>query len=63
MMKSAAVLATLFASASAFAPVPTTSSSTALKASVWEEYDGGVDFLGRDFQFDPVSIFQKNSCY
>lgn len=54
-MKSAAVLATLFASASAFTTVPARSSS-ALKASVWDEYDGGVDFLGRDFKFDPLGL-------
>jgi hypothetical protein len=55
-MKTAAVLATLFASASAFTTTVSRPSATAVKASVWEEYDGGVNFMGKDFKFDPLGL-------
>ena len=55
MMKSFAVLATLLAGASAFAPAaPTVSKTTALN-SVFDDYVGAVDFRGNKFEFDPVS--------
>lgn len=53
-MKSA-IIASLIASAAAFAPAATTRSSTAVNA-VWDEYAGGVDFKGGDFKFDPLGL-------
>mmetsp|Transcript_931 Transcript_931/g.855 ORF Transcript_931/g.855 Transcript_931/m.855 type:complete len:199 (-) Transcript_931:231-827(-) len=55
-MKTAAILTTLLASASAFAPSVSKPSATAVKASVWEEYEGGVDLFGRDFKYDPLGL-------
>jgi hypothetical protein len=55
----AAAVACLAVSANAFIsnPLPTkTMSGTAgLKMSVWDTYQGGIDFRGKEFKFDPVS--------
>lgn len=55
-MKTAFVLSTILASASAFAPSASKAANTAVQASVWDEYDGGVDFLGREFKYDPLGL-------
>lgn len=73
-MKSFAAIAFLTASANAFTGTPlsvsSVSKSTELKMSVWDTYQGGVDFRGKEFKFDPVScsdisssIFHIALCY
>lgn len=53
-MKSA-IIASIIASAAAFAPAPTSRTSSAVNA-VWDKYAGGVDFKGGDFKFDPLGL-------
>ena len=53
-MKSA-ILASLIAGATAFAPAPTTRTSTQVNA-VWDEYVGGVNLFGQEFKFDPLGL-------
>jgi hypothetical protein len=53
-MKSAAVLLSLIAGASAFTSNAPASRSTAVKA-VMDKYDGSIDLRGKEFKFDPVS--------
>lgn len=55
-MKFTAVLALLAGSASAFTPAPVAKSSTALSESVFDNYVGAVDFRGKEFKWDPVSL-------
>jgi len=54
-MKTAAAIIALAASASAFAPAPIATKSTALN-TVWDEYVGGQDFKGGEFKFDPLNL-------
>jgi len=49
------IIATLIAGAAAFAPAPTTRTSTQVNA-VWDDYAGGVDFKGGEFKFDPLGL-------
>ena len=64
MKASIATAAILAGSANAFTtPVPQTT-STALKATVFEEMPGAVNFLGKKMEFDPVSAtYQSKSRY
>mmetsp|Transcript_5235 Transcript_5235/g.7718 ORF Transcript_5235/g.7718 Transcript_5235/m.7718 type:complete len:202 (+) Transcript_5235:48-653(+) len=59
-MKSFAAIAFLAASANAFTGTPlaisSVSKSTELKMSVWDTYQGGVDFRGKEFKFDPLKL-------
>jgi hypothetical protein len=54
-----AAISCLAVSANAFIsnplPVKTVSNSAGLKMSVWDTYQGGIDFRGKEFKFDPVS--------
>eukprot|EP00581_Thalassiosira_minuscula_P011941 CAMPEP_0183729082 /NCGR_PEP_ID=MMETSP0737-20130205/29675_1 /TAXON_ID=385413 /ORGANISM="Thalassiosira miniscula, Strain CCMP1093" /LENGTH=194 /DNA_ID=CAMNT_0025961187 /DNA_START=68 /DNA_END=652 /DNA_ORIENTATION=+ len=59
-MKSAAAILALAASASAFAPAPINTKSTALN-TVWDEYIGGQDFKGGEFKFDPLGLAETYS--
>ncbi len=54
-MKTAAILSILAGSAAAFAPAPTTKSSSAV-AAVFDDYVGAVDFRGGEFKFDPLKL-------
>jgi hypothetical protein len=63
----AATAACLAVSSNAFIsnplPAKTVSGTTGLKMSVWDTYQGGIDFRGKEFKFDPVSeptTFQKD---
>ena len=47
-----AILASLVASAAAFAPAKQLASSTALSAKV-DDMDGAINFAGKPFKFDP----------
>lgn len=55
-MKTAAILTILAGSAAAFAPAPTTKSSTAIAGSVFDDYAGAKDFRGAEFKFDPLKL-------
>ncbi|KAL7479459.1 hypothetical protein ACHAW6_005187 [Cyclotella cf. meneghiniana] len=59
-MKSVVAILALAASAAAFAPAPTTRSSTQVDA-VWDNYSGGVDFKGGEFKFDPLGLSETYS--
>eukprot|EP00579_Thalassiosira_antarctica_P002380 CAMPEP_0201865914 /NCGR_PEP_ID=MMETSP0902-20130614/675_1 /ASSEMBLY_ACC=CAM_ASM_000551 /TAXON_ID=420261 /ORGANISM="Thalassiosira antarctica, Strain CCMP982" /LENGTH=194 /DNA_ID=CAMNT_0048390783 /DNA_START=58 /DNA_END=642 /DNA_ORIENTATION=- len=59
-MKSVAPILVLAASASAFAPAPVHTKSTALN-TVWDSYIGGQDFKGGKFQFDPLNLAETYS--
>jgi hypothetical protein len=65
-MKIAAALLACLASANAFATVRKASSSSALQMSVFDDYEGAVDFRGKKFEFDPVrdkfSVVPRNVC-
>jgi len=54
-MKTAAILTLLAGSAAAFAPAPTSKTSTAV-ASVFDDYVGAKDFRGAEFKFDPLKL-------
>jgi hypothetical protein len=54
-MKTAAIIAALVGSASAFAPASKVASSTAIQGSVFDDYVGAVDYRGGEMKFDPVS--------
>ncbi len=56
-MKSVAAILALAGSAAAFAPAGTaTPKSTAIAASVFDDYVGAVDFRGKEFKFDPLGL-------
>merc|ERR1719384_89263 len=56
-MKSFVATAALLAgSANAFAPVATGKAQTSLKATVFEEMPGAVNFLGKKMEFDPLGL-------
>jgi len=59
-MKTVVALASLAATASAFAPAPRGGSSTALN-TVWDSYAGGVNFKGDKFEFDPLGLSETYS--
>jgi len=54
-MKSAATIVALAASASAFAPAPQGTKSTALN-DVWDNYIGGQNFMGGEMKYDPLKL-------
>eukprot|EP00585_Thalassiosira_rotula_P007381 CAMPEP_0196139090 /NCGR_PEP_ID=MMETSP0910-20130528/6488_1 /TAXON_ID=49265 /ORGANISM="Thalassiosira rotula, Strain GSO102" /LENGTH=196 /DNA_ID=CAMNT_0041399775 /DNA_START=54 /DNA_END=644 /DNA_ORIENTATION=+ len=60
MTKSAAAILALAASASAFAPAPLATKSTALNA-VFDDYIGAQDFKGGKFEFDPLNLAETYS--
>lgn len=60
MTKSAAAILALAASASAFAPTPLTTKSTALN-TVFDDYIGAQDFKGGKFEFDPLNLAETYS--
>jgi len=55
-----AAISCLAVSANAFIsnplPVKTVSNSAGLKMSVWDTYQGGIDFRGKEFKFDPLKL-------
>ena len=55
-MKSVAILTALAGSAAAFAPASTGKASTAIMASVFDNYVGAVDFRGAEMKFDPLKL-------
>lgn len=55
MMMKSAVLASLFASAAAFAPQPTARPSVATAAAV-DEMPGAINFACNEFKFDPLKL-------
>lgn len=50
-----AILASLVASAAAFAPQQSTRSSTSLSAAM-DSYPGSINFAAKEFKFDPLSL-------
>lgn len=59
-MKIAAALLACLASANAFATIQKASSTSALQMSVFDDYEGAVDFRGKKFEFDPVRLVPRN---
>jgi hypothetical protein len=57
IMKSVAILAALAGSTTAFTPAATGKAVTSLKGSVFDDYVGAVDFRGKEFKWDPVSLY------
>ena len=53
-MKTAVVLAFL-AGATAFSTSPATTRKASALNTVWDDYEGGIEFRAQKFQFDPVS--------
>jgi len=51
----ATIIASLIASAAAFAPASNVAKSSALSAAV-DEMSGSVDFRGKEFKFDPLRL-------
>mmetsp|Transcript_501 Transcript_501/g.811 ORF Transcript_501/g.811 Transcript_501/m.811 type:complete len:202 (-) Transcript_501:338-943(-) len=56
-IKSAAVFSTLAATASAFSgPSSSFGRTTAVQASVFDDYVGAFDYRGKEFKFDPLKL-------
>ena len=53
---SAALLSALAGSVTAFTPATTGKTVSSLKGSVFDDYVGAVDFRGKEFKWDPVSL-------
>merc|ERR1719384_1491195 len=61
MKTSLALVAAFTAGVSAFAPAATSSKSAASLKSVFDEYEGAIDFRCKKFEFDPLKLSETYS--
>ena len=55
-MKTCAILAFLAGSVAAFTPSPNVASRSTALPAVFDDMVGAVDYRGKEFKFDPVSV-------